>query len=59
MSKAKTSNWAKAPQSAQFVKEMREVFGDDVKVLYVEENGLQLGEPMADAVPATILRKAA
>ena len=59
MSKAKTSNWAKAPQSAQFVKEMREVFGDDVKVLYVEENGLQLGEPVADAVPATILRKAA
>jgi hypothetical protein len=37
MSQAKSSNWAKAPQSAAFVKAMRAVFGEDVKVLYVSE----------------------
>jgi hypothetical protein len=45
MSAAKTSNQAKAPICAEFVRLMREVFGDDVKVLYVEENGVKLGEP--------------
>ena len=40
----KSSNWAKAPKSAEFVKQMREVFGEDVKVLYVEEGSLKLGE---------------
>lgn len=44
MTKAKSSNQAKAPQCAEFVEAMREVFGE-VKVLYVEENGLKLGEP--------------
>lgn len=44
MTKAKTSNHQRAPQCAAFVAEMREVFGDDVKVLYVEENGFKLGE---------------
>lgn len=43
MSQAKSSNWSKAPQSAEFVKNMREVFGD-VKVLYVKEGSLELGE---------------
>ena len=45
MSKAKSSNQAKAPQCAAFVEAMREVFGE-VKVLYVNENGLTLGEPL-------------
>ena len=42
---SKTSNWAKAPQSAAFVKQMREVFGEEVKVIYVKEGELLLGEP--------------
>lgn len=42
----RTSNHAKAPICAAFVALMREVFGaDQVVVLYVEENGLKLGEP--------------
>lgn len=49
MSAAKTSNQAKAPQCAAFVEAMREVFGEDVKVLYVEENGFKLGEPSGPA----------
>ena len=52
MSAAKTSkkdNQSKAPRSAAFVKEMREAFGEDqVTVLYVNENGLKLGEPSED-----------
>jgi hypothetical protein len=31
--------------SAEFVDEMREVFGQDVKVLYVKEGELEVGEP--------------
>ena len=41
---SKTSNWAKAPICAEFVKQMREVFGDGVKALYVKEGDLELGE---------------
>ena len=44
----KSSNWAKAPLCAEFVKTMREVFGEDVKVLYVKEGSLELGEPDQD-----------
>lgn len=40
----KTSNHELAPVCAEFVKAMREAFGD-VQVLYVEENGFKLGEP--------------
>ena len=46
MSKAKISrkeNHKRAPQSAAFVEAMRSVFGE-VKVLYVDENGLKIGE---------------
>jgi hypothetical protein len=43
MSQAKSSNHAKAPQCAAFVAAMREVFGE-VKVLYVEEGDLKIGE---------------
>jgi hypothetical protein len=39
----KTSNHAKAPEAAKFVEHMREVFGE-VKVLYVKEGNLELGE---------------
>jgi hypothetical protein len=38
-----SENRAKAPQSAAFVNELRAVFGD-VKVLYVEEGEVRLGE---------------
>jgi hypothetical protein len=38
-----SNNHAKAPLCAAFVNLFREVFGD-VKVLYVEENGVVLGE---------------
>jgi hypothetical protein len=43
MTQAKRSNWDRAPLCAAFVKEMREVFGDDVRVLYVREGGFQTG----------------
>lgn len=39
------SNQERAPICAAFVKEMREVFGEDqVKVLYVKEGDFELGE---------------
>jgi hypothetical protein len=40
---SRTSNHAKAPICAAFVKEMRELFGE-VRVLYVKEGSFQLGE---------------
>lgn len=43
MSQVNRSNHDRAPVSAAFVKAMREVFGE-VKVIYVKENGLILGE---------------
>jgi hypothetical protein len=57
MTKAKSSNWTKAPQSAEFVKDMRTVFGDDVKVLYVKEGSLELGEVALDFVPVTFVNE--
>ncbi len=45
--KNKTSkNHEKAPICAEFVKQMRDLFGQDVKVLYVEEGEVKLGEPV-------------
>jgi hypothetical protein len=38
------SNHAIAPLSAAFVKEFREVFGEDVKVVWIRENGLEMGK---------------
>lgn len=38
-----SSNHEKAPLCAEFVKQFREVFGE-VKVLYVEEGDVKLGE---------------
>jgi hypothetical protein len=44
---AKSSNHDRAPLCAAFVKAMRETFGE-ISVLYVSENGLQLGEKDAN-----------
>lgn len=42
---SKTSNHEKAPICAEFVKQMREVFGQDqVKVTFVREGNVKLGE---------------
>lgn len=42
---SKTSNHEKAPICAAFVKELRELFGEDqVKVLMVSEGEVQLGQ---------------
>lgn len=43
---AKTSNHAKAPECAAFVKSMREVFGE-VSVLWVKEGDFEMGESVA------------
>lgn len=41
----RTSNHEKAPVCAEFVKAMREAFGEDqVRVLYVKEGEVELGE---------------
>jgi hypothetical protein len=40
----KSSNHAKAPICAEFVEELRELFGE-VRVLYVKEGDFELGEP--------------
>lgn len=42
--KNKSSNHEKAPICAAFVKQMREVFGDDVKVLWVKEGDFSMGD---------------
>ena len=45
MKTAKISkNHEKAPICAAFVKEMRDVFGADVKVLWVKEGDFEVGE---------------
>jgi hypothetical protein len=49
MSKAKTSNHAKAPQCAAFVDSMRAAFGE-VTVLYVKEKEFTLGAPSDEGV---------
>lgn len=51
MSQVKTSNHLKAPVSAGFVGHMRQVFGPDVKVLYVKEGDFELGEKTTGWVP--------
>jgi hypothetical protein len=59
----KTTNHMKAPKSASFVANLRQVFGaDQVTVLYVKENNVQLGEPVdmaADFYSILAERKAA
>lgn len=42
----------RAPQSASFVAQMRNVFGNEnVSVLYVKENDLLIGEPSPVGAP--------
>ena len=49
---SKTSNHMKAPKSAAFVAEMRQVFGaENVEVLYVKEGNVELGEKQPDGAP--------
>ena len=45
---SRSDNHKAAPQCAAFVAAMREVFGE-VKVLYVREGEVLLGEPQGDA----------
>lgn len=46
---SKDSNHPKAPICAEFVRQMREVFGEDqVRVIYVKEGEVELGEPAKD-----------
>jgi hypothetical protein len=46
---SKAANQSKAPICAAFVEEMREVFGaDQVKVLYVKEGEVDIGQPTQD-----------
>lgn len=47
-----TSNHAKAPRCAAFVQAMRAEFGE-VDVLYVNENGLLMGEKSSGGAPCT------
>jgi len=49
--KDKTANHLKAPNAAAFVGQMRQVFGGDVKVLYVKEGDFQIGEKQRDGAP--------
>jgi hypothetical protein len=57
MKTAKISkNHDQAPVSAEFVRQMREVFGD-VKVLYVKENNLEMGEPAEEGAVVTWLQQ--
>lgn len=50
----RASNHARAPKSAVLVESMRSTFGD-VVVLYVNENGVKLGEPSPEGGQVTIL----
>jgi hypothetical protein len=43
---SRDDNHARAPICAAWVKEMRELFGEDVKVLYVKEGDFEMGEPV-------------
>lgn len=49
MTQKRSENHDKAPQSAAFVKAMREAFGE-VTVLYVKEKELTLGVPSDEGV---------
>lgn len=52
MAKTSKANHERAPQCAEFVKHMREVFGD-VKVLYVKEGDFEIGKRVELGNPAT------
>jgi hypothetical protein len=46
MKSQSASNHERAPICAAWVKQMREVFGDDVKVLWVSEGDFVIGQPL-------------
>ena len=53
-----SDNHAKAPIAAAFVQQFREVFGDEVEVWHVNENGLIKGEKTPDGAPCFHMAKA-
>jgi hypothetical protein len=54
--KPSTSNHMKAPQSASFVAALRNVFGNEnVKVLYVKEGEVELGEKQPEGASCFIV----
>lgn len=53
MKNDRTSNHEKAPICAAFVKEMREVFGEDVAVTWVKEGDFEIGQRESAGVVAT------
>ena len=56
MTTARTSNHAKAPKAAEFVSQMRELFGE-VKVEYVSEGSFVLGERGPDGVVPVLTQR--
>lgn len=52
MSQDKTSNRAKAPIAAANFDKFREVFGEGIKMIYVKEGGIELGDRV-DEIAAT------
>lgn len=52
MNPDRISNHHRAPLSAALVRSLREVFGE-AKVLYIRENGLELGEKSKDVCAST------
>lgn len=50
----RTRNHMKAPRSASFVASLRQVFGE-VKVLYVKENDVEIGEPQPQGATCFIV----
>jgi hypothetical protein len=55
-SDGKDKNRALFPFAAQIVDELREVFGDGVKVQWADENGQQIGNKGPDGVRPVIER---
>lgn len=56
-SDGKAQNRAQFPFAARIVDELREVFGDCVKIEWAEENGQQIGKKGPDGVRPVIERK--
>lgn len=56
-SESKQQNRAQFPFAARIVDELREVFGDGVRIEWAEENGRQIGNKGQDGVRPVIDRK--
>jgi len=48
-----SKNHERAPEMAKFVKQMRELFGDDLKVTWVKEGDFEIGQPLEDDLRRT------